>query len=164
MNQHRTSINPVVREDNHQPAKRINIVSIKLVRESSMLYKDRKISSPEDAWALFKQYLNGADREHFVVMALDTKNQPTAIQTCHIGSLNSSMAHPREIMKVAILSNAASLILGHNHPSNDPSPSQEDVQVTKRIVEAGQLLGIDVLDHIIVCDDSFVSLKEKGYV
>ena len=74
------------------------------------------------------------------------------------------MAHPREIMKVAILSNAASLILGHNHPSNDPSPSQEDVQVTKRIVKAGQLLGIDVLDHIIVCDDSFVSLKEKGYV
>jgi len=113
---------------------------------------------------LFKQYLDGADREHFVVMALDTKNQPTAIQTCHIGSLNSSMAHPREIMKVAILSNAASLILGHNHPSNDPSPSQEDVQVTKRIVKAGQLLGIDVLDHIIVCDDSFVSLKEKGYV
>jgi DNA repair protein RadC len=164
MNQYRTSINLVVREENHQPAKRINIVSIKLVRESSMLYKNRKISSPEDAWVLFKQYLDGVDREHFVVMALDTKNQPTAIQTCHIGSLNSSMAHPREIMKVAILSNAASLILGHNHPSNDPSPSQEDVQVTKRIVEAGQLLGIDVLDHIIVCDDSFVSLKEKGYV
>jgi len=129
-----------------------------------MLYKNRKISSPEDAWVLFKQYLNGADREHFVVMALDTKNQPTAIQTYHIGSLNSSMSHPREIMKVAILNNAASLILGHNHPSNDPSPSQEDVQVTKRIVEVGQLLGIDVLDHIIVCDDSLVSLKEKGYV
>ena len=164
MNQHRASINPVVREDNHQPAKWINIVSIKLVRESSMLYKNRKISSLEDAWVLFKQYLDGVDREHFVVMALDTKNQPTAIQTCRIGSLNSSMAHPREIMKVAILSNAASLILGHNHPSNAPSPSQEDVQVTKRIVEAGQLLGIDVLDHIIVCDDSFVSLKEKGYV
>ena len=129
-----------------------------------MLYKNRKISSPEDAWVLFKQYLDGADREHFVVMALDTKNQPTAIQTCHIGSLNTSMAHPREIMKVAILSNAASLILGHNHPSGNPDPSQEDLNVTRKLKEACQLFDVDLLDHIILGEDHHVSLKEKRYL
>lgn len=118
-NQLALPIDNVVREDKHQPAKRVNIVSVKLVRECSMLYKNRKISSPEDAWELFKEYLDGADREHFVVMALDTKNQPTAIHTCHIGSLNSSIVHPREIMKMGVLSNAASLILGHNHRRKD---------------------------------------------
>lgn len=145
-------------------AKRVNIVSVKLVKESSLLYKKRSIRSPEDAYDLLKSFIEDRDREHFVVIALDTKNQPVSINVCHIGSLNASIVHPREVMKPAILSNAASIIVGHNHPSGKVEPSSEDVEVTKRIVEVGKIIGIEVLDHIIVGDDTFVSLKEKGYI
>ncbi|MBG9545519.1 DNA repair protein RadC [Cytobacillus firmus] len=147
----------------NQPAKRINIVSLKLVRESSILYKKRRISSPEDAYKLLKEFLVESDRERFVVVCLDTKNQPTAINICHVGSLNASIVHPREVMKAAILSNAASVIVGHNHPSQDPTPSTEDIEVTKRLVEAGKIIGIEVIDHLVVCEEKYVSLKEKGY-
>ena len=113
---------------------------------------------------LFKQFLDGADRECFIVLCLDIKNQPTAINVCHIGSLNSSIVHPREVLKPAIISNAASIIVAHNHPSNDPTPSREDLEVTKRLIEAGKVVGIEVLDHLIVCEESFISLKEKGHM
>ncbi|MED4851779.1 DNA repair protein RadC [Caldifermentibacillus hisashii] len=146
------------------PAKRVNIVSIKLVKESSVLYKERCIRSPKDGYQLLKQFLAERDREHFIVVSLDTKNQPVSINVCHIGSLNASIVHPREVMKSAILSNAASIIVGHNHPSGKAEPSREDIEVTKRLVEAGKIIGIEVLDHIIVGDETFTSLKEKGYI
>lgn len=146
------------------PAKRVNIVSLKLVKESSLLYKERSVRSPEDGYQLMKLLLTDKDREHFIVASLDTKNQPVSINVCHIGSLNASIVHPREVMKSAILSNAASIIVGHNHPSGLPEPSKEDIEVTRRLAEAGKIIGIDVLDHIIVGDDSFISLKEKGYI
>ncbi|GAB6531113.1 hypothetical protein bcgnr5376_43420 [Bacillus cereus] len=135
-----------------------------MVKESSLLYKERRVKSPEDASLLFKQFLDGADREFFIVLCLDIKNQPTAINVCHIGSLNSSIVHPREVLKPAIISNAASIIVAHNHPSNDPTPSREDLEVTKRLIEAGKVVGIEVLDHLIVCEESFTSLKEKGHM
>ncbi|MCZ0756986.1 JAB domain-containing protein [Anoxybacillus sp. J5B_2022] len=147
-----------------QPAKRVNIVSLKLVRESSVLYMERRIQSPKDAYKLLKPFLADADREVFVVVCLDTKNQPTAINVCHVGSLNASIVHPREVMKAAILSNSASIIVAHNHPSGHCEPSREDIEVTKRLVEAGGIVGIDVLDHLIVCPDRYLSLKEKGYI
>ncbi|MED4360336.1 RadC family protein [Geobacillus stearothermophilus] len=147
-----------------QPAKRVNIVSLKLVRESSVLYRERQIKSPEDVYKLLKPFLAEADREKFVVVCLDTKNQPTAINVCHVGSLNSSIVHPREVFKSAILSNSASIIVAHNHPSSDPTPSREDIDVTRRLVEAGRIVGIELLDHVIVGEERFVSLKEKGYV
>lgn len=103
-----------------QSAKRVNIVSVKLVKESSMLYKQRRVRSPQDSYELFLDYLGDVDREHFVVACLDTKNQPTNISTVHIGSLNASIVHPRKVMKTAILSNAASIICCHPHPSGDP--------------------------------------------
>lgn len=149
---------------NQQPAKRINIVSLKLVKESSILYKERVIRSPEDGYWLIKHFLGELGREAFIVISLDTKNQPVSINICHVGSLNASIVHPREVMKSAILSNAASIMVGHNHPSGNSSPSKEDIEVTKRLVEAGKIVGIDLLDHIIVGDDNFVSLKEKGYI
>jgi DNA repair protein RadC len=148
----------------NQPARRVNIVSLKLVKESSLLYKDRCVRSPEDSYQLLKQFLGEVDREYFVVVCLDTKNQPTAINICHIGSLNASIVHPRECFKPAILSNAASILIGHNHPSGQASPSNEDVEVTDRLVEAGKIIGISVIDHIILGDGEFVSLKEKGYI
>lgn len=145
-------------------AKRVNIVSVKLVKEASMLYKNRRVRSPHDSYEIFKEFLGAVDREYFVVKCLDTKNQPTNISVAHIGSLNASIVHPREVMKTAILSNAAAIICCHTHPSGDPTPSQEDIQVTERLIEAGNIIGVDVLDHLILGDESYVSLKEKGYV
>jgi DNA repair protein RadC len=153
-----------VKEEKHIPSKRVRIVSLKLVKESSLLYENRTIRSPKDGYDLIKQYLGDDDREHFVVVCLDTKNQPTSIHTCHIGSLNASIVHPREVFKSAILSNSASILVGHNHPSGNATPSKEDIEVTKRLVGASQLLGIELLDHIVLGDNTFVSLKEKGYV
>lgn len=146
-----------------QPAKRVDIVSVKLVKESSMLYKQRRVRSPQDSYELFRDYLGDVDREHFVVACLDTKNQPTNISTVHIGSLNASIVHPREVLKTAILSNAASIICCHPHPSGDPTPSPEDIEITERLAAACNLLSIELLDHIIMGDNTFISLKEKGY-
>ncbi|MZQ74726.1 MAG: DNA repair protein RadC [Peptoclostridium sp.] len=145
-------------------AKRVNIVSIKLIKEDSFLYPERRVTSPTDAYNLLKRFLIEADREYFVVVCLDTKRQPTAINICHIGSLNASIVHPREVLKVGILSNSASIIVGHNHPSNDPTPSREDVEITKRLVEAGKIVGIEVVDHIIACSDRYISLKQEGII
>ncbi|QHJ69217.1 JAB domain-containing protein [Planococcus halotolerans] len=146
------------------PAKRYNLVSVKLVKESSLLYKERSVKSPKDAYNLLKYFLVEKDREHFVVAALDIKNQPVSVQVCHVGSLNSCIVHPREVMKSAILSNAASIIVGHNHPSGNPHPSNEDHEITKRLKEAGAIIGIELLDHIIVGNDSYLSFNESGYI
>ncbi|WP_438316061.1 JAB domain-containing protein [Sporosarcina sp. FA9] len=154
----------VKEEGRHVPAKRVDIVSLRLVKESSLLYKDRAIRSPEDGYNLFKQFLGELDREYFVVMCLDVKNQPTAINICHIGSLNASIVHPREVMKTAILSNSASILVAHNHPSGQPEPSPEDIDVTKRLAEAGKIMGIELIDHLIIGEDRFISLKEKGFM
>ncbi|WP_232319647.1 RadC family protein [Sporosarcina ureae] len=154
----------VKEEGKHVPAKRVDIVSVRLLKESSLLYKDRSIRSPQDGYNLFKQFLGELDREYFVIICLNVKNQPTAISVCHIGNLNSCIVSPREIMKTAILSNAASIILLHNHPSGHPKPSQEDIDVTRRLKDAGSIIGIDVLDHLVIGDESFVSLKEEGHL
>lgn len=112
---------------------------------------------------MFKQFLGELDREYFVVMCLDVKNQPTAINICHIGSLNASIVHPREVMKTAILSNSSSILVCHNHPSGQPEPSPEDIDVTKRLAEAGKIIGIELIDHLIIGDGRYISLKDKGY-
>lgn len=151
-------------EGKDYPSKRINIVSVKLVRESSFLYDKRRITSPTDAYELGKGFLEESDREQLLVCCLDTKNQPLAISVVSIGSLNSSIVHPREIFKAAILCNSAGIILFHNHPSGDPTPSEEDIKATERIKECGKLIGIDLLDHIIVGNNTYCSLKYKGIV
>ncbi|HEY8910779.1 MAG TPA: DNA repair protein RadC [Desulfosporosinus sp.] len=144
-------------------AKRVNIVTLKMVRESSILYQNRTINSPGDAANLLEPFLANEDREKFVVVCLDTKQQPNAIHTVSLGSLNSSLVHPREVFKVAILGNSNAVILSHNHPSGDPTPSKEDIDVTNRLQEAGKILGIEVLDHVIIGSNSrFISLKERG--
>lgn len=151
------------KETENTHAKRVNIVSIKMVREGSILYNKRKITSPLDAVNLGKQFLEDADREALIACCLDTKNQPISLNVISIGSLNSSIVHPREVFKVAILSNAASIIIFHNHPSGDPTPSKEDIHVTNRLKESGNLIGIDLIDHIIIgSEGSYCSLKEKG--
>lgn len=144
-------------------AKRINVISLKIVKEGSILYDVRRLSTPSEAAGLGKRFLEDLDREQVIVCCLDNKNQPVSINVVSVGTLNSSLVHPREVFKTAILSNAASIILFHNHPSGDPEPSQEDINITTRIREAGNILGIELLDHIIIgSDDVFCSLKEKG--
>jgi len=145
-------------------AKRVNIVTCKLVRECpSIQYALRKISQPDDAVGLVLEFLEDADREKMILIALNRKGEPTAIQTISVGTLHSSLVHPREVFKTAILSNSASIILAHNHPSGDPTPSREDIEITKRIKEAGEILGIEILDHIIIgTDGKFSSLKTMG--
>lgn len=128
----------------------------------SMLVENKKVTSPKEVYKIIAEYLKGVDREHLVLLTLDTKNVITSITTISIGSLNTSIVHPREVFKTAILSNAASIILAHNHPSGDSTPSKEDINITDRIKESGKILGIDLLDHLIIGDDSYISLKEKG--
>ncbi|ANZ32344.1 DNA repair protein RadC (plasmid) [Parageobacillus thermoglucosidasius] len=97
-------------------------------------------------------------------MCLNTKNEVVAVHRCHIGSLNSSIVHPREVFKAAILNNSASIIVAHQHPSGDVTPSREDVEMTKRLAEAGRILGIEVLDHLVInYKAEYTSLKERGF-
>ena len=145
-------------------AKRINIVSIKMIKEASFLYQTRTISSPKDAYEMIKEQLEGLDREQFIIACLNTKNEPTNISVVSVGTLNKAIVHPREVFKTAILSNAAGIMAFHNHPSGETTPSQQDIQLTHRLVEAGELLGIKLLDHLIIGDGTFTSLKEKGYL
>ncbi|QQP11075.1 DNA repair protein RadC [Lysinibacillus agricola] len=123
------------------------------------------IRSPEDGAKTASRFIGRDDREVFFVMCLNTKNNVIAVHRCHVGSLNASLVHPREVFKSAILNNASSVIVAHQHPSGDIAPSKEDINVTKRLAEAGKLLGIKVLDHLVVnSDTSFTSLKERGYI
>jgi DNA repair protein RadC len=146
-------------------AKRINIVSLKMVKEGNILYNVRKLSSPSDAAGLGRKFLDEADREQVIVCCLDNKNQPVSVNIVSMGTVNSSLVHPREVFKTAVLSNAASIILFHNHPSGDPEPSQEDINITERIKEAGKILGIELLDHIIIgSENRFISFKEKNMI
>ena len=103
-------------------------------------------------------------REHFAVMLLDTKNHVLGMPTVSVGSLSASIVHPREVFRVAIQQAAASIILLHNHPSGDPSPSQEDIAVTEQLIKVGKIMDLPVLDHIIIGDNKFISLKEQGMV
>lgn len=141
---------------------RIPRYKIMLVRDGSQPSEVKAISNPADAFSLLSSYLEGTDRENFVVLMVDTKMKIIGINTVSVGALSSTIVHPREIFKPAILSNASSIILAHNHPSGDPTPSREDLEVTKRLVEAGKILGIAVLDHIIIGVDYYSSFKEQG--
>ncbi|MBN2098793.1 MAG: DNA repair protein RadC [Dehalococcoidia bacterium] len=117
------------------------------------------IKDPEDVVKAAAVDLKGKKKEHFLALLLDTRNRLIRTATVSMGSLDSSIVHPREVFKEAIKASAASVIFVHNHPSGDPEPSHDDIELTRRLVEAGKLLGILVLDHVIVGDGSFVSLK-----
>lgn len=122
------------------------------------------IQSPADAAALVMEEMRHLDREHFRALLLNIKNQVIASDEVSIGSLNASGVHPRELFRNAIKKSAASMILLHNHPSGDATPSKEDLDVTKRLEEAGKIIGIEILDHIIIGDNRFVSLKAEGFI
>ncbi len=148
-------------------AKAVQIVaSVELGRRISNLTFNNRfiIRSPEDGANYVMNDMRFLSQEHFVCLYLNTKNQVIHRQTVFIGSLNASIVHPREVFKEAFRRSAASIICFHNHPSGNPTPSREDIEVTQRLVECGKMLGIEVLDHLIIGDKKYVSMKEKGYM
>lgn len=137
---------------------------LELVKEQSSIYEiERRIDSPKAVESILKKVLNieSEPEEVFYMISLNTKKFVTGVFEVSRGTINSSIVHPREVFKRAILNNADSIILAHNHPSGDPNPSKEDVNVTKRLSEAGRIMGVKVLDHIIIGNSMF-SLREKG--
>jgi DNA repair protein RadC len=148
-------------------AKAIQILAaVELGRRVSNLAFDERyvIRSPEDGAKYMMNDMRFLSQEHFVCLYLNTKNQVIHKQTIFIGSLNASIVHPREVYREALKRSAASLIALHNHPSGSPEPSREDIEVTKRLAECGKIIGVDLLDHLIIGENKFVSLKEKGYL
>ena len=143
---------------------KIQKYQIMMVRDSA--YHIRKASKPasgpEIVAAIAESYLRNSDREQCLCLALDTRNNLIGMNTISIGSLDCSVVHPREVFKFAILANASSIILAHNHPSGDLTPSDDDVRLTKRLMEAGEIIGIDVLDHIIIGGGTYKSIAAAG--
>jgi DNA repair protein RadC len=120
------------------------------------------VKTPEDVNGLVRARLKGRKKEHFLALLLDTRNRLIKIAEISIGSLDSSIVHPREVFKEAISASAAAVIFVHNHPSGDPTASEDDIRLNKRLAEAGEIVGIDVLDHVIIGDKRFLSLKREG--
>ena len=144
-----------------------NAIGIKLFQEISKRYAKEKINpnilldSPQLVFEYLRERIGKEKKEHFTIMCLDVRNN-LLVDDVSVGTLSASLVHPREVFKKAILNNASHVVIAHNHPSGNPSPSQEDILTTKRLIEAGKILGINVTDHIIVTQNDFVSLKEMG--
>lgn len=140
----------------------IPVYRVALVKERGITLSEDRMTDSEAVYKLVRSYLDGVDREHLVVVLLDNKNAIIGINTVSIGSLTGSMAHPREVFKPAILVNAASVVLAHNHPSVDPTPSPEDDKTHTRMTQAGEILCIKVLDHLILGDNRYYSYHSRG--
>lgn len=147
-----------------KPSKKyIPVYHVQLVRDRLIkTVPQRAIRNSDDVVAILRDELLQADREKLISLMLNAKNVVIGMEIVSVGSLTASIAHPREIFKAAILKNAAAIILVHNHPSGDPSPSQDDIQLTERISRAGELLGIKLLDHVIVGDPDSYSFTNAG--
>ena len=146
---------------------RIQVVfeRVVLVKEKVGRYElPRETKSPEEAYKAITTITNVQEeaQEVFGILILNTKNKIVAVHEISRGTLNSSLLHPREVFKPAVLHNAAAIICFHNHPSGDKTPSEMDINITNRLVKAGDILGIEILDHIIVTDNGYASLKELG--
>jgi DNA repair protein RadC len=123
-----------------------------------------KISSPEDVYRRLFPRMREYKKEMFIELCLDTKNQIIKEEVVSMGSLNANVVHPREVFKLALTESAAHIIVAHNHPSGDPVPSREDIEITKKLVETGNIMGITVLDHVIIGDGRHFSMKEAGHI
>ncbi len=144
------------------PAKACEIVAC--FELGKRLLKDKKSEiylKPKEIWEELKD-LRDHKKEHFVIFYLDSRNQEIKREIISVGSLNANLVHPREVFEPAIRNLVAQIILAHNHPSGDPEPSEDDLEITKRLVESGKILGIEVVDHIIITKTGFISFKEKN--
>jgi DNA repair protein RadC len=133
------------------------------VREIEYSYDQRpKINSTDDVVQAIKPMIADLNKEFFIALYLNTKNGILKQEIISIGSLNANVVHPREIFKTACMISASSIIVAHNHPSGDPTPSREDIEITKKLYEAGKMMGIEVLDHVIIGYDRYYGFKESG--
>lgn len=145
------------------PAKACQILAALELGKRSVKAKRKilgEVTSPGKVASFFQSEMQHLNKEHFVILFLNTKNMITSYETISVGSLNASIVHPREVFNRAIKKSAASIILVHNHPSGNPQPSKEDLKVTKRLKEVGEVVGINILDHLILTDKSYYSFKE----
>jgi len=125
-------------------------------------YKSKELTDPEKVYRLIKSKLKDYYREHFYIIALNSRNH--SIAEVSVGSLNASVVHPREVFAEAIKNKAASVVFAHNHPSGDPEPSEDDLGITKKLIKAGEILGITVVDHVIITRNNYFSLKTQGLI
>ncbi|WP_232216876.1 RadC family protein [Methanohalobium evestigatum] len=148
-------------------SKAAQIASVfELARKLETFVDEQKpeIKSPKDVYSLMHPRVRGEKKEKFITLNLDTKNRIIKEDIISIGSLNSNIVHPREVFKSDLLESSAAVIITHNHPSGDTTPSKEDINLTDKLVEGGKLLGIDVLDHVIIGDSNYTSLKDEGLI
>jgi|SRR5659263_364018 len=124
----------------------------------------QKINSPEDVYRRIYPKMREQKKELFIELCLDTKNRVIKEETISVGSLNANIVHPREVFKLALAESAAHIIVAHNHPSGDPTPSREDIEITKKLVDTGTIIGITLLDHVIIGDGRHFSMKEAGHI
>lgn len=144
---------------------RLPLYSTRLVRETEFTYPDRfQVTEPSEVATILRDYFRDKDREEFLIVLLDTANTVTGLSQISVGGLSSSVVEPRQIFKTAILANAAAIILAHQHPSGNPEPSREDIQITSQITEAGEIMGIPVHDHLIITEADYVSLADRGVI
>ncbi len=134
------------------------------IKSDDKWFSQKKITSPEDLAEIFIPILRDEIKEKFIVVCLNTSNQIIKFDIISIGNLNSSIVHPREVFKVAVDNNSANIFLVHNHPSGNPEPSKEDISITKRLIEAGKIFDIPILDHLIIAGDKYTSLVEKRII
>jgi DNA repair protein RadC len=133
------------------------------VREIEYSYDERpQINGMDDVIKAVKPMIADANKEFFITLFLNTKNGVLKQEVISIGSLNANIVHPREVFRTACMVSASSIIVAHNHPSGDPTPSREDIELTKKLAEAGKMIGIDVLDHVIIGHDRNYGFKDKG--
>ena len=143
----------------------IPVFRLSLVKDHAITYKNSSpVYTPEDVYKVLQQYLQDTDREHFVVVFLDAHCAVIGINTVSVGTLTESLVHPREVFKGAILANAASIIVAHNHPSGEARPSEADLNVTSKLKEAGRIIGIPLEDHVIVAEENYYSLRTEGLI
>jgi DNA repair protein RadC len=152
-------------ENEERPRKRghrVPVLALKMVRERDLYMESTQVRSPADVHEMLRGDLEDSPFEVMVVVTLDTKNKVIGSTQVYAGSLNTAVVRICEVLRPALLQNAASIIIAHNHPSGDPTPSPEDVRVTEMVVEAGKLMDIAVLDHLVIGLGRYVSLKERG--
>lgn len=146
-----------------------NAIGVKIFQNILEIYAKEKINlkkelnTPQMLFEFLKEKIGKKKKEHFAILFFDTRNK-LIINNVSVGSLNASIVHPREVFSDAVLKNASYVIVAHNHPSGDPTPSEEDIITTKRLIEAGKILGISVQDHLIIAADGYFSFKEKGII
>lgn len=145
------------------PIPTLPVVSLRVVRDAEIIcdHPRSPVRRGQEVYDLVKGELCSRDREVFAVLHLNSRNQPLSLEVVSVGTVDASIVHPREVFKAAILRSAAAIILLHNHPSGDPTPSDDDLEITKRLVDAGKLLGIHVFDHVVVANSRFVSIRES---